>query len=72
MKSNDTKTAFSVHHNRIVIGLRNVVKRQVINLQETGMNRVFHEIDDLIVVLDMCSKPVFCSKVADHSRDMRD
>ena len=27
-------------------------------------------LDDLIVVLDMYSKAIFCSKVADHSRDM--
>ena len=49
MKSNETRTAFSVHHfSRLSVAI----------------------LDDLIVVLDMYSKAIFCSKVADHSRDM--
>ena len=46
MKSNEIRTAFSVHHfSRLSVAI----------------------VDDLIVVLDMYSKAIFCSKIADHS-----
>ena len=35
----------------------------MISFQEIRMSEVFHEIVDFFV-LDMCSKPIFCSKIA--------